>query len=88
MLQTITWDNVDPDLGHHMVSLGHNELIIANFVQWQGYTYGNAKLSAGEVDFCKISFFVKQNLFKVMQSFEKQASAEFWIWWALNNFRQ
>ena len=24
---TITWANVDPDLCHHMVSLGHNELI-------------------------------------------------------------
>ena len=25
--QAITWANVDPDLCHHMVSLGHNELI-------------------------------------------------------------
>ena len=24
--QAITWDNVDPDLCRHMVSLGHNEL--------------------------------------------------------------
>ena len=24
--QAITWANVDPDLCHHMASLGHNEL--------------------------------------------------------------
>ena len=26
MQQAITWASVDPDLCHHMVSLGHNEL--------------------------------------------------------------
>ena len=26
MQQAITWANVEPDLCHHMVSLGHNEL--------------------------------------------------------------
>ena len=26
MQQAITWGNVDTDLCHHMVSLGHNEL--------------------------------------------------------------
>ena len=25
--QAITWANVDPDICHHMESLGHNELI-------------------------------------------------------------
>ena len=26
--QAITWTNVDPELGRHMVSLGHNELTL------------------------------------------------------------
>ena len=29
--QAITWINVDPDLFRHMVSLGHNELIMVGF---------------------------------------------------------
>ena len=29
--QAITWDNVDPDLCRHMVSLGHNELRMSSY---------------------------------------------------------
>ena len=30
--QAITWANVDPDLCHHMASLGHNELKLYSFI--------------------------------------------------------
>ena len=32
--QVITWANVDPDLRHHMASLGHNELTGQTQIQW------------------------------------------------------
>ena len=32
--QAITWDNVDPDSCHHMLPLGHNELILYQVLAW------------------------------------------------------
>ena len=32
--QAITWANVDPDLCRHMMSLGHNELIVSRGTTW------------------------------------------------------
>ena len=31
--QTITWTNVDPDLYHHVATLGHNELNLIDILQ-------------------------------------------------------
>ena len=46
--QAITWANVDPDLCHHMVSLGHNELNQFKTIDFQTYVlaqrhHGNEK---------------------------------------------
>ena len=32
--QAITWANADPDLCHYMVSLGHNELSLRDFLNF------------------------------------------------------
>ena len=34
--QAITWASVDPDLWHHMTSLGHTELTHCSLVQDEG----------------------------------------------------
>ena len=36
--QTITWPNVDPDLGPHMASLGHN-MLNGSFVETNSRAY-------------------------------------------------
>ena len=37
--QTINWSNVDPDLHHHMVSIGHNELV-PFLINWSPIYFG------------------------------------------------
>ena len=46
--QAITWANVDPDLCHHMVSLGHNELK-PDFFSHTALAVENGKLSSTDI---------------------------------------
>ena len=44
MQQAITWANVDPDLCHHMASLGPKELILLIFFLFVSFPQGEENL--------------------------------------------